>query len=66
MTLKRLISLSHTEATRIRNRQIVGTMTEFYDDDGYLCYDEDDLNGYKPRKRGRRPRGFSPINTGRE
>ena len=53
MTLVRLISLPHSEATKIRERQKAGTMTEFYDDGQYLCYSEEELNNYKPKKRGR-------------
>lgn len=53
MKLKRLISLPHSEATKIRERQKAGTMTEFYDDEQYLCYSEEELQSYKPKKRGR-------------
>lgn len=54
MGIKRLISLSHNEACKIRARQISGTMNEYYDDEQYLCYSEEELENYKPKKRGRR------------
>ena len=53
MKLIRLISLPHSEATKIRERQKAGTMTEFYDDEQYLCFSEEELKNYKPKKRGR-------------
>lgn len=56
MAIKRLISLTHSEATKIRERQKVGTMTEFYDDENYLCYSEEEYKNYKGMKRGRKPR----------
>ena len=51
--LKRIIELSYNEARKIRARQKVGTMKEYYDDDQYLCFDEEELKSYKPRKDGR-------------
>jgi hypothetical protein len=54
MAIKRLISLTHSEATKIRERQKVGTMTEFYDDEHYLCYSEEEYKNYKGMKRGRK------------
>lgn len=53
MAIKRLISLTHSEACKIRARQLVGTMTEFYDSENYLCYSEEEYKKYKPKKRGR-------------
>lgn len=53
MKLTRLISLPYKEAHRIRERQKAGTMTEFYDDEQYLCFSEEELKNYKPKKRGR-------------
>lgn len=53
MGIKRLISLPHSEACKIRARQLAGTMTEFYDDEQYLCFSEEELKNYKPKKRGR-------------
>lgn len=51
--LKRIIELPYNEARKIRARQKVGTMKEYYDDDQYLCFDEEELKSYKPRKDGR-------------
>lgn len=51
--LKRIIELPYNEARKIRARQKVGTMKEYYDDDQYLCFEEDELKNYKPRKDGR-------------
>jgi hypothetical protein len=56
MKLIRLISLPHSQATKIRERQKAGTMTEFYDDELYLCFSEEELKNYKPKKRGRKSR----------
>lgn len=56
MAIRRLISLAHSEATKIRERQKVGTMTEFYDDEKYLCYSEEEYLNYKGNKRGRKPK----------
>lgn len=53
MRLKRLIELNRSEAAKIRARQINGTMTEYYDEEQYLCFDEDELESYKPLKKGR-------------
>ena len=51
--LKRIIELPYNEARKIRARQNVGTMKEYYDKEQYLCYDEEELKNYKPKKRGR-------------
>lgn len=56
MKLKRLKELSKRESAKIRARQISGTMTEYYDDDSYLCFDEDELKTYKSKKSGRQPK----------
>lgn len=53
MKLKRLISLPHIEAVKIRKRQNSGTMGEFYDEEQYLCFDADEYKKWKPRKNGR-------------
>lgn len=53
--MKRLISLSETEARKIRKRQENGTMSELYDSDLYLCYDEKEYKNWKPKKVGRKP-----------
>ena len=53
MAIKRLVSLPYRDARRIRERQKAGTMTEFYDDEQYLCYSEEEYINYKPKKSGR-------------
>ncbi len=53
MKKKRLIELPRGEATKIRARQKSGTMTELYDEEQYLCFDEEELVTYKPKKVGR-------------
>ncbi len=54
--LVRLVSLSRKEACKIRDRQLKGTMTELYDDEKYLCFDDQELKVWKPRKCGRKPK----------
>jgi hypothetical protein len=54
--LKRLIDLEHRQMRTIRARQNAGTMTKHLDKYGYLCFDEDELKTYKPRKSGRKPK----------
>lgn len=54
--LVRLISLLKKDAVKIRSRQLSGTMTEYYDDEKYLCFDDKELKTWKPRKRGRKPK----------
>lgn len=56
--LKRLISLSRKDANKIRDRQLKGTMNEYFDDELYLCYDDEELENWKPRKNGRKPKGL--------
>ena len=51
--LKRIIELPYNEARKIRARQKVGTMKEYYDKEKYLCFKEEELKNYKPRKIGR-------------
>lgn len=55
--LVRLISLPRKDASKIRDRQLKGTMTEYYDDEKYLCFDDQELKRWKPRKSGRKPKG---------
>lgn len=55
MKLKRVCDLpSITESNRIYNRIRIGTMKYYEDEEGYACYDEDELKNYKPRKNGRK------------
>lgn len=56
--LIRLMSLTHKEASKIRDRQKKGTMKSYYDDELYLCYDDEELKNWKPRKNGRKPKGL--------
>lgn len=55
--LIRLISLPRKDASKIRDRQLKGTMTEYYDDEKYLCFDDHELKLWKPKKVGRKPKG---------
>ena len=55
MKLRRLIELPYAAAHKIRERQKAGTMMEFYDDQHYICFNEDELGLWKPRKSGRPP-----------
>lgn len=57
MKLVRVFSLSATESRKIRCRQKHGTMKEYFEN-GYLCFDEDELATYKPRKSGRRVKTY--------
>lgn len=52
--IKRVFEMLPTDARKIRARQKNGTMTEIYDDDGFICYDVDEYNSWKPKKRGRK------------
>lgn len=55
MKLKRVCDLpTVTESNRIYNRIRTGRMKYYEDDEGYACYDEDELKNYKPRKNGRK------------
>jgi hypothetical protein len=56
MKLKRVIDLDYNEAKKIYARQHAGTMKTYYDDNLYACFDEDELETYKPRKSGRPPK----------
>lgn len=52
--MKRLVCLDLAEARKIRGRQLRGSMTELYDEEDYLCYDEEELKNWSPKKRGRK------------
>lgn len=54
--MKRLIELTKKDAAKIRSRQKNGTMTELYDDEYYLCFDEKELKNWQPSKTGRKPK----------
>lgn len=55
MKLKRLIELPYREAHKIRERQKAGTMMEFYDKENYVCFNENELALWRPKKGGRPP-----------
>lgn len=54
--MKRLVDLTHSEAQKIRSRQLNGTMKELYDAEYYLCFDENEYKNWKPKKLGRKPK----------
>lgn len=55
MKLKRVIDMpTLVESKRIYARFKKGTMTYYEDDEGYACYDEDELLNYKPPRVGRK------------
>lgn len=56
MGLVRLNDLSRNDARKIRARQIRGRMQVKFDDQNYICYDEDELNAWQSKKRGRKPK----------
>lgn len=51
----RVFALPHAEARKIRARQLVGTMKTYIDERGYICYDDEELANYQPKKDGRKP-----------
>lgn len=53
MEIVRLISLSKTEAAKIRARQKKGTMSTVFDDEDYLCYIKKEYDDWKARRAGR-------------
>ena len=54
MAIKRLKDLSKTLYARYRARQLAGTMIEYIDEQGYICYDEEEAANYVPKKNGRK------------
>lgn len=57
--LKRLTDLHTCDANKIRARQKSGTMKEYFDEQGYLCFSEEELKNWQPRKIGRKPHKIS-------
>lgn len=53
--MERLINLTKTDAVKIRARQKAGSMSELYDEDGYLCYSKEELEKWESKKKGRKP-----------
>lgn len=60
----RVFSLPHAEARKIRARQLAGTMKTYLDERGYICYDDEELASYIPKKDGRKPQYI--FNSGEE
>ena len=56
MTLKRVVEVSRTVAAKIRSRQNNGTMTLYFDNDGYTCFDTEEYDNWKSKKVGRKPK----------
>lgn len=54
--LKRVFSEPHNRARMIRSRQVTGSLTSYIDCQGYVCYDDEELEKWEPQKRGRKPR----------
>ena len=52
--IKKVFSMPHSEAVKIRSRQQKGTMKEIFDDDCCICFDVDEYNNWKPKKAGRK------------
>ena len=52
--IKRLKELTTKDRNRLTMRMKRGLLKKHLDEEGYLCYDEDELNDYKPRKSGRK------------
>lgn len=56
MKLLRIVDAG-SGAPRIRSLQRRQRLKSYQDKDGYACYDEDELNNYKPAKRGAKLKG---------
>lgn len=56
INIKRVIELNQTDASKVRARQKAGTMTTYFDEDAYVCFDPCELENWKSKKRGRQPR----------
>lgn len=61
MKLVRLADLSHNDRRKISARQKCNTMKKYTDAEGYVCYNEEEVAKYKPRKSGRKPNKQKPI-----
>lgn len=55
MTLVRLRDLYTVDAQKIRSRQKKQTMSEYFDEEGYLCFSQEEYDAWKPKKVGRKP-----------
>lgn len=54
--LVRVFSMNHNTSRTIRHRQCVGTMQEYFDEEGYVCFSKEEFEKWKPRKAGRKPK----------
>ena len=52
--LKRLNELTRKERNRLTMRMKRGILKKYIDEEGYLCYKEEELNTWQPRKAGRK------------
>ena len=52
--LQRLKNLHISDANKIRARQKSGTMGEYFDEEGYLCFSISEYNSWQPKKTGRK------------
>ena len=67
--LKRLNDLRNVNDklySKIAERQRRGRMSYFVDNEGYVCYDDEELKNWKPRKAGRKPKYFKCEICGEE
>lgn len=57
MKLKRVVDLPNIiEIKKVYRRICTGAMTYYEDDNGYVCYDEEEYINFTPRKSGRKPK----------
>lgn len=56
--LKRLNELTKKERNKLSMRMKNGTLKKHIDEFGYLCYDEQELTEWKPKKFGRKIKNF--------
>lgn len=54
--LKRLKDLPRCESAKIRARQNRKRMTTLFDNDGYLCYESEEMEHWQNQKNGRKPK----------
>jgi len=56
MDLERVSILGHNKAVPIYRAMSKGYIKKYIDEYGYLCYDKEELDKLKPKKRGRKPK----------
>ena len=54
MALKRVSELTANQRAIIYQRIKTGRLNKYQDEDGYCCYDDEELKAWKPKKRGRK------------